>query len=146
MKNSKLRVGLAAVILLFTVSLITSCGDGTDVSDSDEKGKFSLTIDGTKYEGTEVFNGAAIGIRTLSAKNSSMEMGILLNETDYKAGATFDLSTNSMSFIKVGETASLPKSGTIKVVSISKIEILNGVFYDAQNDKDITVTGYISSK
>jgi len=145
MKNSKLRIGLAAVILLFTVSLITSCGK-TDVSDGDEKGVFSLTIDGTKYEGTEVFNAAAIGIRTISAKNSSIDLGILLNETDFKAGATFDLSKTSLSYLKVNNTGSLPKSGTIKVVSISKIEIISGVFYDAQNNKDITVTGYISSK
>ena len=144
MKNSKLRVGLAAIILLFTVSLITSCGK-TDVSDGDEIGAFSLTIDGTKYDGTKVFNGAAIGIRTISAENSSMEIGILLNEEDYKAGATFDLSTNSMSFIKVDDAAALPKSGTIKVVSTSRIEITSGIFYDAQNDKDITVIGYISS-
>ena len=145
MKNSKLRVGLAAVILLFAVSLITSCGK-TDVSDGDEVGIFSLTIDGTKYDGTKVFNGAAIGIRTISAENSSMEIGILLNEEDYKAGATFDLSTNGLSFVKVGDVSALPKSGTIKVISISRIEIIAGIFYDAQGDKDITITGYISSK
>ena len=145
MQNSKLRVGLAAVILLFTVSLITSCGK-TDVSDSDEKGKFSLTIDGTKFEGTEVFNAAAIGIRTISAKNSSIDLGILLNETDFKAGATFNLSTTSLSYLKVDGKTAMPKSGTIKVVSISKIEIISGVFYDALNNKDITITGYISSK
>ncbi len=145
MKNSKLRVGLAAVILLFTVSLITSCGN-TDVSDGDEIGAFSLTIDGTKYDGTKVFNGAAIGIRTISAENSSMEIGILLNEEDYTAGASFDLSANSMSYLKVGDVTALPKSGTIKVISTSRIEITSGIFYDAQGDKDITITGYISSK
>ena len=145
MENSKLRVGLAAVILLFTVSLITSCSK-TDVSDGDEKGKFSLTIDGTKYDGTEVFNAAALGIRTISAKSSSIELGILLNETDFEVGATFNLSETSLSYLKINDTVSMPKSGTIKVVSISKIEITSGVFYDAKNDKDITVTGYISSK
>lgn len=145
MKNSKLRVGLAAVILLFTVNLLTSCS-GTDVSDSDENGKFSLTINGAKYEGTEVFNGAAMGIRTISAENSSMEMGVLLNEEAYKAGTTFDLSTNSLSYLKVDGKTALPKSGTIKVISISKIEILNGVFHDGVGGNDITVTGYISSK
>jgi len=145
MKNSKLRIGLAAVILLFTVSLITSCGK-TDVSDGDEKGVFSLTIDGAKYEGTEVFNGAAIGIRTISAENSLMEIGILLNEEDYKAGASFDLSKTSLSYLKVNGKTAMPKSGTIKVVSISKIEIVAGVFNDGVGGNDITVTGNISSK
>lgn len=144
MKNSKLRIGLAAVILLFTVSLITSCGK-TDVSDGDEKGKFELTVDGKKQEGTIVFNGAALGLRTISAENSEIDFGILLNETDYKAGATFDL-VSGLAYISIGNTTALSKSGTIKVISISRIEIKNGVFYDAQNDKDIAVAGYISSK
>lgn len=145
MRNTKLRIGLAMLVVLFSTTLLTSCGK-TDTSDGDEKGKFSLTIDGTKQEGTEVFNAATIGIRTISAKNSSIDLGILLTEEDYKAGATFNLSTSSLSYLKVGEATALPKSGTIKVVSISKIEINNSIFYDAQNDKDITVTGYISSK
>jgi len=144
MKNTKLRIGLAMLVVLVSTTLFTSCGK-TDTSDSDEKGKFSLTIDGTIEEGTEVFNAAAIGIRTITAKNATIDLGILLNEDDYKAGATFDLATNSMSYLKAGNKTGLPKSGTIKVVSISRIEIINGVFYDVANDADITITGYISS-
>ena len=143
MKNSKSRLAFIAIVLLFTTSIITSCGK-TDTSDGDEKGNFSLTIDGVKYDGTEVFNAAAVGVRTISAKNTSMELAVLLNEEDFKPGATFDLK-GGLSYLKLGTSTSLPTSGTIKVVSISKIEI-DAIFYDAQADKDYAVTGYVSSK
>ena len=71
MKNLKLRT-LVSMFLVVGMSMITSCGKGTDVSDKDEVGKFELTIDGKKETGTKVFNGAAIGLRTITAENGSM--------------------------------------------------------------------------
>lgn len=146
MKNSRIRFAIIAIMISFT-TVITSCGkDDNDLSDKDEKGKFSLTIDGKKQEGTKVFNGAAIGIRTISAENSDIEMGLLFNEDDFNAGNSIALQ-GSMSYIKIGETAAMPRSGTIKVISKSKIEI-DGIFFQqtATSSKEIKVKGYISSK
>lgn len=148
MRNFKLRMAVISLLLAFTTTFTTSCGkDNTDVSDTDEKGTFSLTIDGTKQEGTKVFSGAAIGIRTISAENSSIELGILLDEEKFVSGATFEL-VGGMSYLNIGSIGAMPKSGTIKVVSTSKIELSNCVFtqYTAQTSTDISVSGYISSK
>jgi hypothetical protein len=144
MKNTKLRFTLFAAILLFAATLVTSCGK-TDVSDKDEVGKFSLTVDGTKYEGTTVFNGAAIGIRTISAETNNFEIGILFDETKFVAGTEVDLA--SLSYIKIDDKAFIGKSGKVKIISTSKIEI-SAVFTgsDATGTVNHSVTGYISSK
>jgi hypothetical protein len=146
MKNTKFRFTFFAVTLLFAATLITSCGK-TDVSDKDEIGKFSLTVDGTKYEGTKVFNGAAIGVRTISAKTTGFEIGILFDETKFIAGTEIDLAT--LSYISIDNKTSIGKSGKIKIVSTSKVEIKNAVFtgVDANGAAvNHTVNGYISSK
>ncbi len=146
MRNTKLRFTLFAAVLLFATTFITSCGD-TDVSDKDELGTFSLTVDGTKYEGTQVFNGAAIGIRTISAETTNFEIGILIDETKFVAGTEIDLAT--LSYIKIDDTAFIGKSGRIKIVSTSKVELKNAVFTGSDaNGATVnhTVNGYISSK
>ncbi|MCK5906772.1 MAG: hypothetical protein KAG37_04235, partial [Flavobacteriales bacterium] len=89
MKNLKLST-LVSLFLIVGMTTFTSCGKDTDVSDKDEVGKFELTIDGKKETGTKVFNGAAIGIRTFSAENKNIDLGILLDEDKFKSGATLD--------------------------------------------------------
>jgi len=146
MKNLKLST-LVSLFLIVGMNMVTSCGKDTDVSDKDEVGKFELTIDGKKETGTEVFNGAAIGIRTFSAKNSRIELGILLDEDKFKAGATLDVS--AICYLNRGGKVALATSGKIKIVSKSRIELSNVIFaeYDnVGNATDITVSGYISSK
>ena len=147
MKNLKLR-SLVSMFLIVGMTAFTSCGkDTVDVSDKDEVGTFSLTIDGTKEEGTKVFNGAAIGIRTISAENSNIELGILLSEEEFKDGASLEIG--SMCYLKRGEKTAMAKSGKIKVIGTYKIEFSNAIFteYDKDgNTIDIAVSGYISSK
>ncbi len=147
MKNLKLH-SLVSMFLIVGMTAFTSCGkDSIDVSDKDEKGTFSLMIDGTKEEGTIVFNGAAIGIRTISAENSNIELGILLNEEEFKSGALLDIGT--MCYLAMGTRTALAKSGKVKVVSTSRIEFSNAIFteYDDEGKtSDISVSGFISSK
>ena len=147
MKKFKFNA-LVSMFLIVGMSMTTSCGKGTDVSDKDEVGKFELTVDGKTETGTKVFNGAAIGIRTISAKNANIDLGILLNEDDFKAGKVFNETGSSLSTLKLGDAVAIIKSGTIKVVSKSKIELTNCIFseYTASGTKDIKVSGYISSK
>jgi hypothetical protein len=147
MKKFKFNA-LVSMFLIVGMSMTTSCGKGTDVSDKDEVGKFELTVDGKTETGTKVFNGAAIGIRTISAKNANIDLGILLNEDDFKAGKVFNETGSSLSTLKLGDAVAIIKSGTIKVVSKSKIELTNCIFqeYIESGTKDIKVSGYISSK
>ena len=145
----KLKINALVVILLIVgMSMTTSCGKGTDTSDGDEVGKFELTVDGKKETGTKVFNAAAIGIRTISAENSNIDLGIILDEDDFKAGHVFDETGSSLSTLKRGDAVAIIKSGSIKVVSKSKIELINCIFSEYTGDgmKDIKVSGYISSK
>lgn len=148
MKKLNLRRLFVSAFVAFTISFTTSCGnDGTDISDKDEKGQFELTIDGQKETGTTVFNGAAVGIRTISAENSNIEIGILIDEDQFKSGAILDIG--SMCYIERGTKTALSASGKIKVVSTSKIEFSNAVFTEYDNEgssKEISVSGYISSK
>ena len=145
MKNLKIST-LISLFLIIGMTTFTSCGKDTDVSDKDEVGKFELTIDGKKETGTKVFNGAAIGIRTFSAENSNIDLGILLDEDKFKAGATLDIGT--MCYLNRGDKVAMAVSGKIKVVSKSKIEFSNTVFGEYDNEgnvTNITVSGYISS-
>ena len=147
MKNLKLST-LVSLFLIVGMTTFTSCGKGTDVSDKDEVGKFELTIDGKKETGTKVFNGAAIGIRTISAENDNIEFGILINEDDFKAGTSIDVDGLSCYIVK-GDKTALSSTGSVKVVSKSKIEIKDGVFVGYDNEGgtfNITVSGYVSSK
>ena len=142
MKNLKFRT-VVSMFLIVGMSMVTSCGKDTDVSDKDEVGKFELTIDGKKETGTKVFNGAAMGIRTISAENSNIELGILFNEEDFKSGAT--LNIGAMCYLNIGEKVAMAKSGKVKVVSTSKIEFSDCIFTQGGGG-DIKVSGYISSK
>lgn len=148
MKNLKLH-SIVTMFLIVGMTAFTSCGkDSVDISDKDEVGTFSLTVNGAKEEGTNVFSGAVVGIRTISAKNSNIELGILINEAEFKAGTSIDLAGSSC-YIKLGDKTALSSAGNVKVVSTSKIEINNALFvgYGDEGDTfDVTVSGYISSK
>ena len=147
MKNLKLRI-LVSMFLFVGMNMVISCGKGTDVSDKDEVGKFELTIDGKKETGTKVFNGAAMEIRTISAENKNMIISFLFNEDDFKSGSTLEL-TDALSTLKRGDKVAIFKTGKVKIVSKSKIELINCIFSEMNNEgglKDVAVSGYISSK
>lgn len=148
MKNLKLRFVSLTLFLAVTTIMTTSCGSGTDVSDKDEVGTFELTIDGKKETGTKVFNGAAIGIRTISAENSNIDLGILFNEDDFKSGATLDASKAALSSLTTSDMTYIITSGSIKVISTSKIQLNDCVFigYGKVEENSVTVSGFISSK
>lgn len=145
MKNLKLN-SLVSMFLIVGMTAFTSCGkDGTDVSDKDEVGKFELTIDGKKETGTEVFNGAVSDLRTISAKNSSIEMGMLFDENKFVAGRVLEGDDAPLTTLVIGTESSIMMSGKVKVVSKSKVELIDCKFGDLITEK-VTVTGYISSK
>ncbi len=151
------KVTIQFLAFLTAVFFFTACEkDGTDIKDGDEEGKFEITVNGVKYEGTTVVNGAVMGIRTVTAECSGFYFGVIINEDLFTVGTTFDLDIDGAEIqpvITIGEEDSgneesyFATKGTIKVVSDTKIEI-DGSFYMgwSESNPEQVVKGYISSK
>ena len=148
MKNLKLT-SLISMFLIVGMSMVTSCGKitGTDVSDSDEVGKFELTIDGKKETGTKVFTGAVIGIRTVSAENEDMTIAFLFDESEFTSGNSIENSSLS-TIERKDKPGGIMTSGKIKVISKSKIELIDVIFTETGESSVelVKVSGFISSK
>jgi len=148
MKNLKLT-SLISMFLIVGMSMVTSCGKitGTDVSDSDEVGEFELTIDGKKETGTKVFTGAVIGIRTVSAENENMKIAFLFDESEFTSGNSIENSSLS-TIERKDKPGGIMTAGKIKVISRSKIELIDVIFTETGESSVelVKVSGYISSK
>lgn len=147
-----------AMILLSALFLLTisSCSKDDPADEIVNKGDFSISLDGTKYEGSSVINGAVIGVRTIEAANPNFVFRVIITDGLFEAGKTFDLALDKTEIAPQivvdldgdGTDESLwGLTGTIKVISKNKIEI-DGIFY---KDFIITntpykVTGFILSK
>jgi len=148
MKNLKSNL-LVSLFLIIGVATLSSCGKGTDLSDKDKVGKFELTINGVKETGTNVFTGAALELRTISADNGDIYLTVLINENDFNAGSEITGALSTLKITKEDGASYLLGTGVIKVISKSKIEFKNCVFAGADKDGNPaikTVNGYISSK
>ncbi len=148
MKNLKSNL-LVSLFLIIGTATLSSCGEGTDLSDKDTIGEFELTIDGVKESGTNVFNGAALELRTINAENNEIVLSVLINENDFKAGAEITGALSTLNLKNEEEASYILGTGVIKVISVSKIEFKNCVFAGIDKDGNPTaktVNGYISSK
>ncbi|MCU4173830.1 hypothetical protein [Carboxylicivirga sp. N1Y90] len=148
---------LTSIILVAALTLaFSSCSKDDDPEEVlDMKGTFSISIDGTKYEGTQVLNGAVAQVRTISAENESFVFTAIMTDGLFKAGKTFDFEVDKSEIAPTivvdldgdGTDESLwGLTGTIKVVSTSEIEI-DGVFYKdfLRTNPPHTVKGTVKS-
>ena len=151
------RTILAVMLVVVSALFSTSCkkSDLVDISDSDQVGKFEITMDGKKYTGTEVFSGAVMAIRTINAKALPFEFNLLCDNTNFSGGGLYKLGQGDATIVTISlgvnndgqEILYYGLEGSVKIISDSKIEI-NGSFYSDMLATNVAhkVTGSVSSK
>jgi len=149
------QVSMILLSVLFVLTF-SSCSKDDSAEEIVNKGDFSISLDGTKYEGSSVINGAVIGVRTIEATNDNFIFRVIITDGLFEAGKTFDLTLDKSEIAPQividldgdGTDENLwGLTGTIKVISKNRIEI-DGIFY---KDFIITntpykVTGFILSE
>jgi len=149
------QVSMIILSALFVLT-ISSCSKDDSAEEIINKGDFSISLDGTKFEGSSVTNGAVIGVRTIEASNSNFIFRVIITDGLFDAGKTFDLALDKSEIAPQivvdldndGTDENLwGLTGTIKVISKNKIEI-DGIFYKdfVITNTPIKVTGFILSE
>lgn len=148
MKRYNLLLAVTSLFILFACEETAT----RDVSDTDSYGEFSITVDGTNYQGETVVNGAVIGVRSISAETEGFYFSCFIEEASYTKGAIFSIGNEEsqiMPYLLIGDNDEAEvmflSSGTITVVDKTRIEI-DGTIWDFATDSHPTITGYISSK
>lgn len=149
MKKFNLLLVITSLLVLF------ACEEtAMDVSDSDSRGEFSITVDGQTYTGETVENGVVLGTRFISAETVDFTFSCLITETDFIKGKVFEIGNEDdqlMPYLLLGDEENAEVmffySGTLTVVSTTKIEF-EAYLWDFTSDLEATipVTGYVSSK
>ena len=149
MKFLKLQSLFLPLLLIIGITTMSSCSKDAD-SNEGHKGTFSITINGTEHKGSTVDYATAVGITTISAEKSSFVIAIIINDDKFKVGSTLNvediLSTlNVIDLEGLEKGPAILKSGDVKIISKSKIEIKNAVFQGYNTDlTEINVSGTIS--
>lgn len=143
------------ITIMLTLVMFSSCSkDDTIKGDEDTKGSFELQIDGQAQKGSEVINVTAFGVRTISAENNQISFQLLIDESKFVAGTSFNIDTDNLDPMLTmdanndqTEEVYWGLSGSIKVISKTKIEI-DANFHEnwLSTNPAVKVKGFISSK